>query len=225
MFLRANKRFKDGKEHRYRSVVENRRVAVGRSVQKTLLYLGEFNDSDRVGWTRAIEAVDEREQARQIHLFPEDRTPDPLLKHPTLQFRLSHIELARPRQWGSCWLAMELWNRLKTFGYSRDKRPDFVQIVIALIRAFVNHPSAPCNAIDPPLPAANKVISSERGVSGWPARDGAAWQQPSNPQPHDPRWNCMARPGIHALAKLYPQAALIPCIWKTSTASCPMASF
>jgi len=27
MFLRANKRFKDGKEHRYWSVVENRRVA------------------------------------------------------------------------------------------------------------------------------------------------------------------------------------------------------
>jgi hypothetical protein len=62
MFLRANKRFKDGKEHRYWSVVENRRVAGGRSVQKTLLYLGEINDSDRAAWTRAIEAVDEREQ-------------------------------------------------------------------------------------------------------------------------------------------------------------------
>ena len=47
MFLRSNKRFKDGKEHRYWSVVENRRVAGGRSVQKTLLYLGEINDSDR----------------------------------------------------------------------------------------------------------------------------------------------------------------------------------
>lgn len=77
MFLRANKRFKDGKEHRYWSVVENRRVAGGRSVQKTLLYLGEINDSDRAGWARAIEAVDERDGTRQIHLFPEDRTPDP----------------------------------------------------------------------------------------------------------------------------------------------------
>ena len=46
MFLRANKRFKDGKEHRYWSVVENRRVAGGRSVQKTLLYLGEIDDTD-----------------------------------------------------------------------------------------------------------------------------------------------------------------------------------
>lgn len=112
MFLRANKRFKDGKEHRYWSVVENRRVAGGRSVQQTLLYLGEINDSERASWTRAIEAVDENDRTRQIHLFPEDRTPDPRLKHSALQLRLSNIELARPRQWGGCWLALELWHRL-----------------------------------------------------------------------------------------------------------------
>jgi transposase len=124
MFLRANKRLKDGKEHRYWSVVENRRVAGGRSVQKTLLYLGEINDSDHAAWSRAIEAIDEREQTRQIHLFPEDRTPDPLLKHPTLQLRLSHIELARPRQWGGCWLALELWHRLDLDHFWQPLLPD-----------------------------------------------------------------------------------------------------
>jgi transposase len=124
MFLRANKRFKDGKEHRYWSVVENRRVAGGRSVQKTLLYLGEINDSERAAWTRAIEAVDDREQTRQIHLFPEDRKPDPRLEHPTLQLRLSHIELARPRQWGGCWLALELWNRLDLDAFWQPLLPD-----------------------------------------------------------------------------------------------------
>jgi transposase len=124
MFLRANKRFKDGKEHRYWSVVENRRLVGGRSVQKTLLYLGEINDSDRAAWTHAIEAVDEREQTRQIHLFPEDRTPDPRLEHPTLQLRLSHIELARPRQWGGCWLALELWNRLNLDAFWQPLLPD-----------------------------------------------------------------------------------------------------
>jgi transposase len=120
MFLRSNRRFKDGKEHRYWSVVENRRVAGGRSVQKTLLYLGEINDSDRASWTRAIEAVDERDQTRrtrQIHLFPEDRAPAPELEHPSLQLRLNRIELARPRQWGGCWLALELWNRLDLDGF------------------------------------------------------------------------------------------------------------
>jgi hypothetical protein len=124
MFLRANKRSKDGKEHRYWSVVENRRVAGGRSVQKTLLYLGEINDSDRAAWTRAIEVIDEREQSRQIHLFPEDRTPDPRLEHPTLQLRLAHIELARPRQWGGCWLALELWHRLDLDAFWQPILPD-----------------------------------------------------------------------------------------------------
>lgn len=124
MFLRANNRFKDGKEHRYWSVVENRRLAGGRSVQKTLLYLGEINDSDRAGWTRAIDAVDERDHTRQIHLFPEDRTPDPRLEHPTLKLRLEHIELARPRQWGGCWLALELWNRLDLDTFWQPLLPD-----------------------------------------------------------------------------------------------------
>ena len=124
MFLRSNKRFKDGKEHRYWSVVENRRVTGGRSVQKTLLYLGEINDSDRAAWTRAIKAVDEDDNTAQIHLFPEDRTPDPLLEHPTLQLRLSAIELAHPRQWGGCWLALELWNCLDLDDFWKPLLPD-----------------------------------------------------------------------------------------------------
>jgi transposase len=124
MFLRSNKRIKDGKEHRYWSVVENRRIDATRTVQKTLLYLGEINDSERAGWTRAIEAVDERHQSRQINLFPEDRTPDPLLEHPSLQLKLSHIQLIRPRQWGGCWLALELWNRLHLDDFWQPLLPD-----------------------------------------------------------------------------------------------------
>jgi len=117
MFLRHNKRLKDGKEHRYWSVVENRRISSKRTVQKTLLYLGEINDSERASWTRAIEAIDENNLAHQINVFPEDRVPDPSLKAPSLQLRLSHIELTRPRQWGGCWLALELWDRLNLDDY------------------------------------------------------------------------------------------------------------
>ena len=113
MFLRYNKRLKDGKEHRYWSVVENRRVSAERTVQKTLLYLGEINDTERAGWTRAIDALDGSDQPSQINLFPEDRTPDPALKDPSIQLKLSQIELARPRQWGACWLALELWAHLQ----------------------------------------------------------------------------------------------------------------
>lgn len=60
MFLRRNKRLKDGKEHRYWSGVENRRVSAKRTFQKILLYLGEINDCERASWTRAIDAINEK---------------------------------------------------------------------------------------------------------------------------------------------------------------------
>jgi hypothetical protein len=47
MFLRYNRRFKDGKEYRYWSIVENRRCADGKVVQRQVLYLGEINDGQR----------------------------------------------------------------------------------------------------------------------------------------------------------------------------------
>ncbi|MDQ3774307.1 MAG: hypothetical protein M3461_08070, partial [Pseudomonadota bacterium] len=41
---------KDGKEHRYWSIVENRRTQGGRVVQRQVLYLGEINDGQRASW-------------------------------------------------------------------------------------------------------------------------------------------------------------------------------
>jgi hypothetical protein len=47
MFLRSTNRRKDGKDHRYFSVVENRRLPGGKTVQRTVLYLGEINDQQQ----------------------------------------------------------------------------------------------------------------------------------------------------------------------------------
>jgi hypothetical protein len=105
MFLRHKVRRKDGKEHRYWSIVENRRVSGGRTVQRHVLYLGEINDSQRAAWCRTIEAFDEDgQQARQIALFPEDRQA-PALNCDVVHVRLGGLRLHRPRQWGACWLA------------------------------------------------------------------------------------------------------------------------
>jgi len=113
MFLRAKKRFKDGKEHRYWSIVENRRVAGGRVVQRHVLYLGEINDSQQAAWCRTIQVLDEdHTAAAQVALFPEDRTA-PELDCDVVQVRLSGLRLRRPRQWGGCWLACELWDQLE----------------------------------------------------------------------------------------------------------------
>ena len=73
MFVRCKTRHKDGKEHRYWSVVENVRVRGGRVVQRQVLYLGEINDSQRAAWCRTIEVVEGKSGSRQMALFPEGR--------------------------------------------------------------------------------------------------------------------------------------------------------
>src|SRR5271156_1436901 len=71
MFLRCKVRRKDGKEHRYWSVVENTRVSGGRVVQRHVLYLGEINDTQELAWRRSIEVLEEgATQPRTLSLFP-----------------------------------------------------------------------------------------------------------------------------------------------------------
>jgi len=114
MFLRQTIRKKDGKEHRYFSVVENRRVADGRVVQRHLLYLGEINDSQERAWRKSIEVFDESAaEPRTLSLFPEDRCEGLLPDASIVRLRLSQTQLCRPRQWGACWLALTLWWELQ----------------------------------------------------------------------------------------------------------------
>lgn len=120
MFLRATVRRKDGKEHRYWSIVENRRVRAGRTVQQTVLYLGEINDAQHARWCRTIETLD-GDRRVQLALFPADRQPPPDCA--AVQVQLDRLELARPRQWGACWLALELWRQLDLDGFWRDRLP------------------------------------------------------------------------------------------------------
>ena len=119
MFLAESKRLKDGKEHRYYRIVENRRRRGGRSAQRTVLYLGEINDSQRAAWTRSIDVVMERER-RQISLFPEDRQVPEGVEN-GIQLRMNKLELRRPRQWGACWLATQLWDMLELGKFWRER--------------------------------------------------------------------------------------------------------
>src|SRR6267154_1467941 len=114
MFLRCNVRRKDGKQHRYWSVVENTRVAGGRVVQRHVLYLGEINDSQELAWRRSIEVLEDgAAQPRTLSLFPEDRCAGALADASTVHVKLSQLQLRRPRQWGACWLALTLWRELQ----------------------------------------------------------------------------------------------------------------
>ena len=99
MYLKCHKRFKDGKEHRYWSIVESVRTRRG-VIKRQLLYLGEINDSQRVQWCSALDVLDESNDTyKPMSLFPEDRTPPPDVCNP-VQIRLSQMTLHHPRQWG-----------------------------------------------------------------------------------------------------------------------------
>ena len=113
MFLRHTKRKKDGKEHRYWSIVENRRVGGGRVVQRPLLYLGEINNSQELAWRKSIAVLEEGATApRSLSLFPEDRCEGVLPDASIVRLKLNELRLHRPRQWGGCWLALNLWREL-----------------------------------------------------------------------------------------------------------------
>ena len=109
MFLRGNRRVKDGKVHEYWNVVENRRLSDGRMVQRQVLYLGEINSSQREAWRKTIEVQGEGTR-RQVALFPAGAMPADDVD--AIGVRLSELRIERPRQWGACWLATQLWQEL-----------------------------------------------------------------------------------------------------------------
>ena len=124
MFLRSTVRKKDGKQHRYWSVVENRRVAGGRVVQKHVLYLGEINSSQELAWRKTIEVLDEDGHSpRTLALFPEDRCEGVLPDDSIVRLKLSELRLCRPRQWGACWLALSLWEELRLDRFWAERLP------------------------------------------------------------------------------------------------------
>jgi transposase len=118
MFLRRQRRKKDGKLHEYWSIVESRRLVDGRVVQRQVLYLGEINDSQREAWRKTIQVQCEG-HSRQVALFPAGSMPCDDVD--AVGVRLSELRLERPRQWGACWLALQLWQQLELDAFWRPR--------------------------------------------------------------------------------------------------------
>jgi len=124
MFLRSTNRRKDGKDHRYFSMVENRRLPGGKTAQRTVLYLGEINDQQQAAWRKTLDVFDETEQRfTSLSLFPHDREL-PADAVDSVQVRLSGLELKRPRIFGNCWLACELWQQLGLDEFWQQRLPE-----------------------------------------------------------------------------------------------------
>ena len=111
MFLRSHGRSKDGKDHTYWSLVETVRTPNGPR-QKTLCYLGELNSSAQARWLKTVEVFNEQGEVQQLKLFPshvEAPADDPQVA----RVLVKRVRLERTRQFGACWLGLELWQRLE----------------------------------------------------------------------------------------------------------------
>ena len=111
MFLRSHDRKKDGKDHTYWSLVETVRTPDGPR-QKTLCYLGELNSSAQARWLTTVEVFNEQGESQQLKLFPSHVEPPP--DDPQVaRVLLNKVRLERTRQFGACFLGLELWKRLE----------------------------------------------------------------------------------------------------------------
>jgi len=125
MFLRRCIRKKDGKEHCYWSIVENKRISGGRVVQRHVLYLGEINSSQELAWRKSIAVLAEGEEGpHTIALFAEERCEAEIADESVVRLRLSELKLYRPRQWGACWLALKLWQELALDEFWAERLPE-----------------------------------------------------------------------------------------------------
>ena len=111
MYLRPNHRKKDGKEHTYWSLVETVRTADGPR-QRTLCHLGELNGSAQARWLKTIEIFNADGKGRQLQLFPSDlEVPENDVEVARVQ--IHKVRLERVREFGGCFLGLELWRRLE----------------------------------------------------------------------------------------------------------------
>jgi transposase len=111
MFLRPYHVAKDGKDHTYWSLVETVRTPDGPR-QRTVCYLGELNHSAQARWLKAVEVFNEQGERRQLKLFPSDVEP-PENDPDVARVWVKKIRLERMRQFGTCYLGLELWKRLQ----------------------------------------------------------------------------------------------------------------
>ena len=123
MFLRSTRRKKNGKEHRYWSIVENKRCAGGKVVQRPVLYLGEINDQQEAAWQKTIDIFEHGQDVpRTVALFPAER-PLQIEEEKVVRIKLSEMELRRPRQWGACWLFGQIYSELGLDQFWKERLP------------------------------------------------------------------------------------------------------
>jgi transposase len=110
VFLKVHHRTKDGKGHRYYSLVESVRTSRGPQ-HRTLAYLGELNGSAEGAWRKSIAVFNGEGTETQLELFASDSATIPSGER-VVQVRLDGVRWERARDFGEVFLARHLWSLL-----------------------------------------------------------------------------------------------------------------
>jgi transposase len=114
MFLKSNRRIKDGKEHLYYTLNESLRIG-RRSIQRTILHLGELTTSQHHRWRHTIEVINERSESRQMELLTdqEQERRGSSEDADVVAIRLSSLQVCNSREFGSSWVGVKMWQMLE----------------------------------------------------------------------------------------------------------------
>ena len=97
---------KDGKTHRYWSIVKYRRLSASHTTQRTFFYLGQINDTQQAVWRKSLDVLNKATHlTEQICLFPEDRDITPEVLN-GIKIKLPDVTLQHPRIFSDCWLVV-----------------------------------------------------------------------------------------------------------------------
>ena len=123
IFLRGHERRKDGKTHTYWSLVENRRCADGRVVQRHVLYLGKLTPAQELSWEKTAAQLEDKPRLGQA--LPGLASERELQRQEAaaIAVHLQQFRIERPRQWGACWVALTVWNLLKLSEFWSSRLP------------------------------------------------------------------------------------------------------
>jgi hypothetical protein len=91
-------------------LVETVRTADGPR-QRRLCYLGELNGNAQTRWLKTVEVFNEQGESCQLKLFPSEVEP-PHNEPNIARVVLNKVRLERVRQFGNCFVGLELWRRL-----------------------------------------------------------------------------------------------------------------
>jgi transposase len=123
LFLRGHERRKDGKTNTYWSLVENRRCAGGRVVQRHVLYLGKLTAAQELNWQKTAEQFADGSTSEQSLAGLATERELQRREAAAIAVHLKQFRIERPRQWGACWVALRAWNILKLSEFWSSRLP------------------------------------------------------------------------------------------------------